>query len=281
MRVIAVSSPFDRTLFYRGLGFLAERYRVDFAGDILSRHGFLAGTDEHRLALLEQALADPEVKAVIAARGGYGALRIAHRARWQELRARPKWLVGFSDVTSLHVEAQRAGVASLHADNAGGLGRGDARARERFVRALEAPTEARSFTSLETLFAGRTRGVLVGGNLTVLCSAHAAGRLRLPRGCVLMLEDVSEASYRVDRMLTGLLVSGALAEVSGVVLGDFTDCSPAHGVPVEVVLRERLGELGVPVASGLPVGHGELNHPLPLGVPAELDASAGTLRVCP
>ena len=280
VRVIAVSSPFDRALFFRGVGFLAERYRVEMAPGILTQRGFLAGSDEQRLEALDEALADPDIGAVIAARGGYGALRIAHRAGWSKLVSAPKWIVGFSDVTSLHVEAQRHGVCSLHADNAGGLGRGDFHARARFVAALEAPTSERCFSALRTIVPGKVEGPLVGGNLTVLFSAHAAGRLRLPPGCVLFLEDVQEASYRIDRMLSALLVAGALDPVAGVVLGDFTDCSPRpHGVTVEEVLRERLGVLGVPAAAGLPAGHGPINHPLTLGLSALLDAAAGTLRV--
>lgn len=279
MRVIAASSPFDRALFYRGVGFLAERYRVEIAKGTLDRTGFLAGSDETRLRALDEALLDDGVRAVIAARGGYGALRIAHRARWDVLARHPKWLVGFSDVTSLHLEALRVGVCSLHADNAGGLGRGDAHARARFVHGLELPASSRPFFGLSTLRGGQTEGPLMGGNLTVLFSAHAAGRLRVPDGAVLFLEDVTEASYRIDRMLTALRLSGALERVSGVVLGDFTDCSPApHGVPVEAVLEERLGELGIPVARGLPAGHGRLNHPLLLGATVSLDASAGNLR---
>ena len=114
----------------------------------------------------------------------------------------------------------------------------------------------------------------------MLFSAHAAGRLRLPDGCVRFREDVQEASYRIDRMLSALLVAGVFERVSGVVLGDFTDCSPQpHGVSVEDVLAERLSMLGVPVAAGLPVGHGRTNQPLTLGLDAELDATAGTLRV--
>jgi muramoyltetrapeptide carboxypeptidase len=279
VRVIAASSPFDRALFYRGVGFLAERYRVEIAPGTLERTGFLAGSDETRLRALDDALLDDGVSAVIAARGGYGALRIAHRARWDALRRRPKWVVGFSDVTSLHLEALREGVCSLHADNAGGLGRGDAHARARFVGSLEAPGSPRPFFGLSTLRGGRAEGPLVGGNLTVLFSAHAAGRLRLPDGAVLFLEDVTEASYRIDRMLTALEVAGVLERVSGVVLGDFTDCSPLpHGVPVEAVLEERLGRLGVPVAQGLPAGHGAVNQPLLLGATVALDASAGSLR---
>lgn len=280
MRVIAASSPFDRASFFRGVGFLAARYRVEVAPGTLSRAGFLAGSDATRLAALDAALADPAVAAVIAARGGYGALRIAHAANWQALREHPKWLVGFSDVTSLHVEAQRAGVCSLHADNAGGLGRSDVEARARFVDALEAPLRVRHFDGLEVIHAGSAEGLLSGGNLTVLFSAHAAGRLMLPAGCILFLEDVTEASYRIDRMLTAMTLAGAFEHVAGVVLGDFTDCSPRpHDVPVEEVLRERLSSLGVPVLAGVPAGHGAVNAPLPLGAPARLDARTRRLTI--
>ncbi|MFO7181722.1 MAG: LD-carboxypeptidase [Pseudomonadota bacterium] len=280
VRVIAPSSPFDRTLFYRGLGFLSERYRVEVGAGVLDRRGFLAGDDETRLAALEAALVDDGIRAVVAARGGYGAGRIAHRVRWDRLRQSPKWIVGFSDVTALHVEAQGVGVCSMHAENAAGLGRGDAAARTRWIEALERPDLVRTFSGLTVLVRGSAHGPLVGGNLTVLFTAHAAGRLRLPEGCILALEDVAEASYRIDRMLTALLVSGALDRVAGVVLGDFTDCSAGvHRVSVEAVLAERLGTLRVPVLAGLPFGHARPNVPLPLGMPARLDADTGCLTV--
>lgn len=123
--VVAPSGPFDRELVVAGIAELESRYRVSVDPRLFERRGFLAGPDERRLAELEAALRDPELAAVVTARGGYGLLRIAHRVDWSVLRRAPKWLVGFSDTTTLHLEAQRAGVASLHADNAGGLGRGD------------------------------------------------------------------------------------------------------------------------------------------------------------
>lgn len=280
IRIIAPSSPFDRTLFFRGLGFLSERYHVELGAGVLDRRGFLAGDDETRLASLKAALADDGVRAVLAARGGYGAGRIVHRVRWDALRSAPKWIIGFSDVTAVHVEAQGVGVCSMHAENAAGLGRGDAVARAHWIDALERPTAVRTFPGLTVWASGSARGPLVGGNLTVLFTAHAAGRLRLPEGCILALEDVTEASYRIDRMLTALLVSRALDRVAGVVLGDFTDCSAGvHRVAVEAVLAERLGTLGVPVLTGLPFGHGRPNVPLPLGMPAHLDANAGSVVI--
>jgi muramoyltetrapeptide carboxypeptidase len=277
--VIAPSGPFDRTLVFRGLACLRERYELVFDRRIFERTGYLAGTDERRLAELDARLRDPTLHAVIAARGGYGLTRIAHRADFPALRGAPKWLVGFSDATVLHLEALRVGVASLHAHNVAGLGRGDDDARRAFCDALERPTALRALDGLVCVRPGVARGPLVAANLTLLFTAAAAGRLRLPSGALLALEDVTEQAYRVDRMVTALRTGGHLDGIAGVALGEFTDCGPSHGVSVDEALRACLGDLGVPVASGLRFGHGRYNEPLPVGLTAELDASAGVLTL--
>ena len=276
--VIAPSSPFDRTHVLHGMDWLGERYQVDFDPSLFERQGYLAGSDERRLGELDRFLRDPSVRAIVAVRGGYGLTRIAERADFAALRALPKWLVGFSDVTALHVEALRAGVASLHAPHVGGLGQGDARARERFRLALEDPLARRSY-DVRCEQAGVARGPLVGGNLALLAACATTGRLRLPYGAILALEDVTEQAYRVDRLVTQLIACGSLDGVSGVVLGDFTDCPPSAGVEAFDVLRERLATLRLPVASGLPFGHGTPNEPLTLGLTATLDVGAGQLTV--
>ncbi len=276
--VIAPSSPFDRTLVLRGMGWLSERYRLSFDRDLFAKKGYLAGSDERRLAELDARLRDPTLGAILVARGGYGLGRIAHQADWAALRAHPKWLVGFSDATVLHVEALAAGVASLHAHNTAGLGRGNERLRERLLDALEHPERARTVRGLETWAPGSAEGPLVGGNLTVLFSCLASGRLHFPPGALLVIEDVTEQAYRIDRMLTAFHVSGVLDRVAGVIVGDFTDCPPSHGVTVREVLEERLRRLGVPVAARLPFGHELANEPFVLGVRARLDASQGTLE---
>ena len=276
--VIAPSSPFDRAHVLRGMGWLGERYRVSFDRSLFDRAGYLAGSDERRLGELNRWLRDPSIAAIIAVRGGYGLTRIADRADFAALRVAPKWLVGFSDVTALHVEALRAGVASLHAQNVGGLGQGDVHARERFRAALENPLATRSY-ELECVTPGVARGPFVAGNLALLAACATAGRLRLPRGSILAVEDVTEQAYRVDRLLTSLIAAGALDGIGGVVLGDFTDCPPSAGVEPLSVLRDRLGALRVPVAAGLRFGHGRWNEPLTLGVRATLDAGAGRLTL--
>jgi muramoyltetrapeptide carboxypeptidase len=271
VRVVAPSSPFDHALVRRGMAWLGERYRVEFDPRIFGPPGLFAGSDERRLAELNAALCDPALAAVVAARGGYGLTRIVHAIDIAALEAAPKWIVGFSDITALHLEATRAGVVSLNAHNAAGLGRGWTPRREEWRRALEEPLAPRRFGALEAWRSGSAEGPLVGGNLTLLFVAQASGRLALPDGAIVLLEDVGEPSYRVDRMLTALLVSGALDRAAGCVVGSFTDCSPGrHGIEVHDVLRERLLRLGVPVYAGLPVGHGRDNSPLPLGAPARL-----------
>jgi muramoyltetrapeptide carboxypeptidase len=278
VRVIAPASPFDRTLALAGIGFLGERYRVEFDWRMFERDGFLAGSDARRRDELADALAAPDVAAVLAARGGYGATRITSKLDFGALSRSPRWLIGFSDITALHVEAQAVGVASLHAHHAAGLGRGDARARQRWLEALEQPLAPRTLHG-EALRSGIARGPLWGGNLTVLFTCAVAGRLRLPAGVILALEDVTESSYRIDRMLSALRLGGHLRGVAGVALGGFTDCSPGlHGVPVEQVLRRELSELAVPIVAGLPFGHDLPNEPLLLGADAELDAEQGLLR---
>jgi muramoyltetrapeptide carboxypeptidase len=278
--VVAPSSPFEHVLGWRGLGFLAERYRLRFdRGALFARRGYLAGDDARRRDALAAALADPSVSAILAARGGYGANRFAHGLDFGALRDRPRWIVGFSDVTALHVEATRAGVASIHGCHLTALGRSDARARDGLVRMLEDPLRTRSFEGLVTLVPGLAEGPLFGGNLTMLHACAAAGRLHVPDGCVLFFEDVTEMPYRIDRMLTTLAVGGHLDRVCAFLAGDFTLCAPgADRVTVMDVLRDRLSAFGVPVAAGAPIGHGLVNEPVVVGAPAVLHAREGGAR---
>lgn len=271
--VVAPSSPFEAARGFKGLSFLRDHYRVRFQRDAFTRHGYLAGSDDRRRAELERALRDPDVRAILAFRGGVGATRIVADVDFSVLRADPKWIVGFSDITALHVECARVGVASLHAPHVASLGRCDQAANHDVIAALADPRAARSF-ALEAIFPGAATGPIVGGNLAILHDCAASGRLGfrdLP-SCILFLEDVGERPYRIDRMLTALVRGGHLATVRGVVLGDFTDCHPGPDrTTVQSVLRAAFERLGVPVASGFPGGHAALNRPLVLGARVELE----------
>ncbi len=254
--VVAPASPFEHVLAWAGLGWLAGRYRVRFTRGLFTRAGYLAGSDERRRAELVAALTAPDVRAVLAARGGYGASRFVHTLDWASLAASPRWIVGFSDITALHVEAARVGVASIHGPHLTSVGRGDARARAALVAALEEPQAPRSYpTGSAVVREGAATGPLFGGNLTLLHACAAAGRLQVPEGCVLLLEDVTERPYRVDRMLATLAVGGHLQRAGAIVLGDFTQCDPGPDrVTVDQVLREALVGLGVPGGERPPGG---------------------------
>ncbi len=272
--VVAPASPAPWTELGAGLAWLASRYRVVTTGRIFARTGYLAGTDAERAAELAAAFARDDVGAIVCARGGYGITRILEGLPWEALLARPKWLVGFSDVTGLHLEANRRGLATVHASNVTGLGRVSAGApstRRSLLRALEGRL-AGEFAGLVALRDGAARGPLVGGNLTLVATLAAAGRLALPDGAIVVLEDVTERPYRIDRMLTSLRVGGHFARASAVVFGEFDGCGPGpDGVTVPDVLADFAAHLDVPVFTGAPFGHGERNEAMILGAPAQIE----------
>jgi muramoyltetrapeptide carboxypeptidase len=274
--VVAPSSPFPRDELWRGLAWLRARYRVRLGRGALARDGYLAGDDARRAAELSRAMLDPEVKAIVAARGGYGAMRILDALPWEAFYRRPKWIVGFSDVTALHAMAWAGGVGSVHAPNVTGLGRDATVAtRAAWLASLERPSSARAWRGLRTIREGEASGPLFGGNLALVHAMAAAGRLVVPRGAVLALEDVTEAPYRIDRMLTSLLLGDRLAHVSAIVFGTFERCLPGvDGRTIEQVLEDRTRALGVPVLAGAPFGHGAHNEAFVLGAQARVHGNA-------
>jgi len=277
LRVVAPSGPFDVAHFEAGVGFLRERYEVRYRADIVEREGYLAGSDRRRLDELNEALADPDAAAIVAARGGYGATRLLPELSVARVRHAAIPLIGFSDITALHALWAQAGVPSMHGSMVAALGRSGDATRASWVRALEGPGPA--LKDLERWTGGAAEGPLVGGNLAVLGALVGTPHAPPLDGAILLLEDIGERPYRMDRVLTSLGQAGWLARVAGVVVGELTDCAPGpDGVPPEAVLRERLGDLGIPVAGALPVGHGACNTPLWLGRVHRLDADAGTLE---
>jgi muramoyltetrapeptide carboxypeptidase len=268
--VVAPSSPFPSDELWRGLAWLRTRDRIRVAPGIFERDGYLAGADERRRAELDRALRDPDAKAIVAVRGGYGALRIADEVTWGELAARPRWVVGFSDVTVLLAMAWRAGVAAVHGPNVTGLGpAASPTVRAAWLASLERPRDARVWRGLRVIHRGQARGPLVGGNLAIVHTLATAGRLVIPEGAVLALEDVTEAPYRVDRMLTSLHLGGHLARASAVVFGGFARCDPGpDGRTIDDVLEERTRALRVPVVGNAPFGHGMNNEAFVIGMPA-------------
>jgi muramoyltetrapeptide carboxypeptidase len=263
-----------------GLDVLARRYRVQVAPEITARTGYLAGGDDARAASLNRYLRDPDVRAILCTRGGYGVMRILADLDSDALRRDPKLIVGFSDCTGLLAWALRcAGVRGVHGPMVAQLGTLPAADADWLLRLMESraplPLPRMPLSPLgASLPLAPAEGPLLGGNLCLL--SHLVGtpyQIDLA-GAILFFEDVGEPVYRIDRYLTHLGLAGALDGVAAVVAGDMTDCPVPAGQPTPfAVIHERLARRGLPGAYGALLAHGVRNVALPYGARAALARS--------
>lgn len=250
--------------------------------NVAALHGYLAGTDEQRLADLNRALADETIDAVWCVRGGYGAMRLLPDIDYAALKANPRPVIGFSDITALHAAIHReCGIVSFHAPTARGE-LGDF-SRDSLVRAVAEQNDSCGVAeSGRVLREGRARGRLAGGNLALVSALMGTPYSVDFDGVILVLEDVGEAVYRVDRMLRQLVLSGALGQCVALVAGDFRP--PAREPDVEnrvidEVIAEAADSAGIPCFAGAPFGHIPDQWTLPLGAMTEMDTSDLSLHV--
>jgi muramoyltetrapeptide carboxypeptidase len=277
--VVAPGGPIERERLELG----AEKLRAlgltpVFDDRLFAKASYLAGDDAHRLALLQAAIDDPGVAAVWAARGGYGVTRLLPRLRLRSLRERPKLVCGFSDITALHAALGALGLGSLHGPNVGQVGELTPRAFDQLRETIFSSLPPPALEGATPLAAGTARGTLLGGNLTMLASLCGTGYLPSFSGAILLLEDVGERPYRLDRCLTQLRNARALEGVRGLALGTFPGCEERETKEgVGPVFEELARTLGVPAAIGFPVGHVSDNCPALLGAEVELIATGGRL----
>ncbi|MGC4813092.1 S66 peptidase family protein [Micromonospora sp. DT228] len=290
VRVVSPGSTPDPTNMARGIEILRGwGLEVELGAHVFAKYGYLAGTDAQRLADLNAALNDPGIRAVFAARGGYGTQRIVDDLDVSGLRRDPRVVVGFSDITSIHGKLWReVGLATFYGPmvnwSDSRTGPESAEALRRAVMTTAPVTIVRdpAETAAPVLVPGRASGPLLGGCLTLLSTSLGASDAPRFNGAILFFEDVDEAPYSIDMMLTELRRVGVLSRVAGVVIGQITN---SVGEPGEwdaaAVLKDRLYDLGVPVLGGLRLGHGNGQLTVPLGARATIDAEAGTLTVEP
>ena len=263
---------------------------------VAARYGYLAGTDQQRASDINAMYADREVRAVFAVRGGWGCARLLPFLDWRTIRANPKLLIGYSDITALHLAfAARAGFPTIHAPNAANswqeiswnsfwtlaFAGGTPTFRNPEAPGTDPLLAERWRTT--TIRPGRAAGRLIGGNLSVLAALVGTPWLPSLDGAILFLEDTGEAEYRIDRMLTQLALAGVLRKVAGVVFGQCTRCTsgiPGYiGFTLPQLLHHHLAPLGVPSFYGANIGHIANQLSVPVGVQAEIDAGAGTIRI--
>jgi muramoyltetrapeptide carboxypeptidase len=278
--VVAPSSPVESDALDLGISRLKERFRVMMRQDISSRSGFLAGDDARREDELQTAIDDKDVRAIIAARGGYGSSRIIDTVDFSSLFRRPKWFVGCSDLTAVssHLLANFS-LSSIHGPMVSGFHKTHAADVSALFSLLEGAREPKNL-ELTGLFSGHAEGPIIGGNLTVL--AHMVGALPKDflNGAILFLEDIKEKPYRLDRCLTQLRRSGMLSGIVGLLLGEFTDCNAnPDGREALDVIKAFASDAKLPTASGYPSAHGARNAPFIQGGQAVLEVAGEAARL--
>lgn len=259
----------------------ARGWRVRVMDNALGECGSMSGTCQERLADITAALLDDEVKAILCSRGGYGAVHLLGHLSPQLVRAHAKWLIGFSDISALHALWLRAGVQSIHGPMAKHI---VASAEQQSANALDLPRLEGILTGGSPTYrweahplnhSGSARGILVGGNFSVL-SALAATPYDVfaTPGAILFIEDINEPVYKIERLLYRLLLSGNMANIKGIVVGDFTGVAPdVNHASMYDMIHNATSRVGIPVAMAFPAGHGSSATPLILGAEAELNVA--------
>ena len=276
--VTAPASPFAPDVFERGVRALREMgFEVRYSEDLFDSCGYLAGPDEQRAAAFNRLVADPEIDAIMCARGGYGSLRILPLLDYARVAEHPKAVIGFSDVTALlWALYSRCGLIGFHGPLVTTLADAAPADRSALWNAVASEGHLRlHFESAAVIRSGRASAPVAGGNLTTLC--HLLGTPYAPafRDHIVFLEDRGEAPYRLDRMLTQMKMAGCFDGMQGLVLGSFRDC----GAREEVwgVVAEMFTDAKWPILAGVDAGHSGPNVTIPLGVEAVLDAEDRTL----
>jgi len=277
--VIAPAGPVDRVRLREGLrAARAAGFRTVHRDDVFARRGYLAGDDERRAQELMDFVEDPEIAAIVCARGGYGSMRILARLDAAKVRAAAKPLVGFSDATALLLWQLRcAGMVGFHGPM---LANGSAKDLGTLFATLRGDAMSEKWRG-RAGGGGVARGRLVGGSLSMLVASLGTPWEVSTRGAIVLIEEVGEKPYRIDRMVAQLLAAGKFERVAGIGFGGLTDCcDERYPMPrAEQVLCDGLEALGRPMVTGLPFGHGTVNRAWPLGVRAEIDGDRGVLQI--
>jgi len=284
--VVAPAGPVEnRDALHRGVsGMEGLGFRVRFDERIFESARYLAGSDRARAEELMRAFEDPSVRAIVGLRGGYGCSRLIPLLEEERIRPHPKLFMGFSDLTTLHLHFNnRFGWATVHGPMAVSPALGES-ASDQAAHLFSVWTDPEyrpvlRFPQLETIHPGIASGALTGGCLSIVTASIGTPYEIQTEGRIFFIEDLGEPPYRIDRMLTHLLLAGKFDSPAGVLLGEFLDCEPDQGnYSAMDTLRDFFAPLNIPVMANFPAGHGANNWALPLGTRGRMDAGAGTLE---
>jgi muramoyltetrapeptide carboxypeptidase len=256
---------------------------VSISENALRETGRFSGFIEQRLADLQAAMDNPDVKLIFCSRGGYGAVHLLDRINFTSIKDNPKWLIGFSDITALHAALQSHGVMSIHGPMAKHFSdEGAANLSVLYTKAAVSGKDLNYTIPVEYPFLnrlGKATGTLFGGNLSVYTSLLGSNYINIPRNGILFLEDIGEEPYRIDRMIYQLKIAGVFNKIKGLIIGQFTEYEEdnrMYGTLYDSILS-AVKEFDFPVCFGFPVGHTRINLPIVMGGKATLTIKKDTV----
>ena len=278
--IVAPAGPVESSEIEPAISLLESLgFRVRLGPHVYERKEYLAGDDETRLADLHEMFRNDGVRAILCARGGYGIHRILERIDYTLARENPKIISGYSDITALLIALYRkTGLVTFHGPMAKDLGKNENRNLESLLQLITSGSRIRlPLSGGRAIRPGKSRGVLLGGNLSLFCHLIGTPFMPTPRGKIFFIEEKGEPLYRIDRMLTHLKLTGFLSKCAGLVFGEFSECGQSTSI-IEL-LEERTSELEIPVVTGLRVGHGLENMTVPEGIRAILETETMSLTL--
>ena len=270
--IVAPAGCFDHDLFMLGLSVLQSMgFQTRVPDEVFDRTGYLAGSDAQRARLLNQLFEEPDVQAIVCARGGFGCLRILPLVDFDIISAHPKVFVGFSDITALLAAITRqSGLVTFHGPMVTPLATAPELTRRSLSDAItsDAPVEIAPAAGI-VLQAGQATGPVIGGNLATLCHLLGTPFEAGFENHILLLEDRGEAPYRIDRMLSQMKLAGRFKGIAGIILGRFKDCGNLD--EIYRIFQDRFQDMHIPILAGFDVGHSRQNMTIPIGMTATLD----------
>ena len=258
-------------------------FNVELGKHVFNEFGRFAGTPEERLFDLQQALDNPENKAVFCARGGYGVVHLLETLSLEQFVKNPKWLIGYSDITALHAKINNEGICSIHAPMSSHLSEenGNDKASLYLKDILWGKFPSYAIKSHSLNRNGKAKGILRGGNLSVLCGLRGTPYDFPKQNTILFIEDIGEKPYHIERMLYNLKLSGILRDISGLVIGHFSDCDEDESMNKTIYesIADLVSEYNYPVCFDFPTGHVKDNYPLICGNTTNLQVSEKQVKV--
>lgn len=276
--VFALSNAVTKTELSDGIKILQSwGLHVIEADNLYNQDGRYAGTESERIEGFQKLVDDPSVKALLAARGGYGASQVLSYIDFSMLKTNPKWIVGYSDVTALHIALNNMGIQTIHGPMVKNFS--DANSVESLRKALFGELDGYSITANSSCVEGAVEGRLVGGNLSLTYSLGGTLFDLNVKNAILLIEDVGEANYSIDRMLMNLKLSGKLDCIKGLVVGDFSDMNQGNDKSIPEIIEERFGDLHIPIMYGIHMGHATENLATYLGRNVRLEVDSNTANL--